>query len=167
MEFNSHEFRVMRDLGWHYLTYVAKHDERLKTFAIWWVKNAGSAPAPPENFLRDAGLGHLGEKHLSDYTWAISVIIAFFVRIENRLYAHYGSDPIDPEVLRVSVGPFFWKYWEPNLIKVTEACDEAFKSGSDDRNEKPYFSKALKRLARRFARNQSQRAWAGATEPPE
>ncbi|CAH0496551.1 hypothetical protein [Novosphingobium sp. CECT 9465] len=150
MEFNSQEFRVMRDLGWHYLKYVVQDEERLKSFANWWVCSEGAAPSPPDNLLNDANLGHLGEKHLSDYTWAISVMVAFFVRIENRLNAHYGSASIDPEVLRVAVGPFFWKYWETDLLKLIKACDESFASWPSDKKEQPYFSAALKNLKSRF-----------------
>lgn len=152
MEFNSADIRVMRDLGWIYVKYITADADRTRDFARWWVLSEGRAPAPPKTLLRDAGLGHLGLQPLSNYTWAISVMVAFFVRIENRLFAHYGHDPIDPRALRVAVGPFFWEYWKPHLLMIATACDVAAvdASGKADRHEPPYFTRPLQSLAARF-----------------
>lgn len=149
MEFNSAELRVMRDLGWLYVKYVAADPVRTEAFAKWWVRSEGRAPRPPTKMLGDAGLGHLGRQPLSNYTWAISVMVAFFVRIENRLNAHYGCEPIEPEALRVAIGPFFWDYWQPYILIVAKAC-EAAALDPMKRFEAPYFTKPIHNLAARF-----------------
>lgn len=150
MEFNTPEIRVMRDLGWLYLKFLTADGTRLETFARWWVLSEGKAPLPPAKMLREADLAHLEPKRRADYTWALSTMVAFFVRIENRLNAHYGNKPIDQETLRVSVGPFFWEYWEPYLLPMATACDEVFKKEAAGRFEPPYFSVALRKLDGRF-----------------
>jgi len=149
MEFNTPEIRVMRDLGWHYLKFITAHPALLTQFARWWVLSEEKAPAPPETLLSDAGLEHLGPKPLTDFTWALSTMVAFFVRIANRLNAYDRGKPIDHDKLRVSIGPFFWDYWEPYLLLLCDECDLVFQKDPEGL-EPPYFSKPLNSLAARF-----------------
>lgn len=149
MEFNSPEIRVMRDLGWHYLKFITANPTRLTKFARWWVLSQDKAPEPPATLLSDAGLEHLAPKRLADYTWALSTMVAFFVRIANRLNAYDRENQIDQDTLRVSIGPFFWDYWEPYLLLLSDACDRVFDEKREGL-EPPYFSKPLDSLATRF-----------------
>ena len=145
--FNAPEMQVYRDIGWTYLKAVAADDAKLLLFAKWWVLSTSVAPEGCEE--TDKGLDYITH---SREIWAVTAMITFYVRLENHFAVHFpGGDPPAGDFLQAT-GPFVWKYWEEDLIKFADACEQFRFLDRHGNAIAPYFVKPLNDLDARFAR---------------
>lgn len=114
-----------------------------------WVLSLGVPGIPPVKSRIQQSI-----VDFSDYNWAMTSIVAFFVRLESHLQIHHAGEELSPEELSSLTGPFFWAYWRPYLVRLVMACEETSRTATDpkdgptaaDIQERMYFVRPIQRL---------------------
>lgn len=151
--FNAADMQVHRDLGWKYLESLVvtrkghpRDDSRLQDFATWWVCSAGEAPPAPGE---PAG-GESREAYDARFTWAVTAVINFYVRLENHFALHADRSSISARQFLRATGPFVWRYWEADIMAFVGACEQKRFADRKGRTVVPYFIEPLHRLEKRY-----------------
>lgn len=153
--FNAADMQVHRDLGWKYLESLVVEkkghpadDQRLQDFAAWWVCSTGTAPPAPG----DPKKGQSREDYDAQYTWAVTAMVNFYVRLENHFALHADRSSISAHQFLRATGPFVWRYWEADIMAFVKVCKEQRFSDQKGRPVDPYFIEPLQKLEQRYDR---------------
>nr|CAD6616948.1 hypothetical protein RTCK_03234 [Rhizobium sp. TCK] len=134
-QFNSLEMRKMRSVARRYLCQVLASDKLTAQFAEAWMSERVKMPDP-----------FAFRKHEPQDTWAVSILIAFYVRLVRYIDAHAKAGTITIDQAKQIAEPFHWPYWSRQLIKVSSACECFYSNNRDACYYRPYFADDLKRL---------------------
>lgn len=144
-EWNTEFMHRQRELAWRYFDHL--DDEGWRQLGRSWVLSLGVPGIPPvKSRIQQSILD------FSDYNWAMTSIVAFFVRLESHLKIYHAGDELTPEELSSLTGPFFWTYWRPYLIRLVDACEETSPTAAEDGpppadiQERTYFIRPIRRL---------------------
>jgi hypothetical protein len=153
--FNSADMQRHRDLAWTYLDKLLEvkkvkghpkywREDHINAFSHWWVNSAGNAPSGRELEIDDPA-------STNDYTWAVTAMITFYVRLENHFATHFPEGQPGSSEFERATGPFVWNYWADRLLDLAEACSEVHVLPErHGRQIKPYFETPLQALEARY-----------------
>jgi hypothetical protein len=143
-EFNTIEMREHRNIAYEYLEFLKADALERRQYAEYWVRETGTPRIPTQPQERTTPV------ELRRYGWALSCMIAFFVRVETHIRSTSLLQELSEDQMREMVGPFVWKYWERvGLVAFANECETVYEENPGAAPERPYFVEALRSLARR------------------
>lgn len=146
-EWNTEFMHRQRELAWRYFDHL--DDRGWRRLARSWVLSLGVPGIPPVKSRIQQSI-----MDFPDYNWAMTSIVAFFVRLESHLQIYHADEELRPEEVSSLTGPFFWTYWRPYLIRLVNACEEVSRTATEtgdgptpaDIQERTYFVRPMRRL---------------------
>lgn len=138
--FNTREMRWTRNRAYNLLLPLQEHPDKLKKLARLWVqltdKDDGSEFIPAS-----------GAKDFREYRWALSNILAFYVRVDAHIRAAELIRDLTKDEKVNLIRPFVWEYWEEiGLYDFVVACVSEQKASPTSSISTIYFAEPLKRL---------------------
>jgi hypothetical protein len=136
-QFHAFEMARQRAIALQFLKHLRDH-RLVERYAQIWVSDSNEEIDTPVRDLDGKPLTYL------EQSWALEVVIAFFVRVGAHLRLYREHLPIGSEQAKEVLAPFCWSYWQAaGLGEFACACEREW-SASQERHEHPYFINMLK-----------------------
>lgn len=135
-EFYQPHIRRARDDAFKYLKFLEKDPKLYREFVAGWVEGAQNLP-PFEG------------KPASRFEWAISIMVSFYVRLENRISAEFELTDETIENFEQILGPFYFEYWKVHMQNLCDNCAAYVSNNEDCKFPRPYFIESIRRLIQR------------------
>ncbi|WP_273242533.1 hypothetical protein [Hyphomonas atlantica corrig.] len=141
-DFNTSEMRTVRKDAYKLLRQLKYSEQDRQNFIKCWFQD------DREITVKDPATN----KTFDDYSNAISVILAFYVRLETRLrLADQPSNSNWPKDCSNYIGQFFWDHWrDSGVLELIAASKEGGIRKIDEFEIVPYYVEPLEALNKRY-----------------